>query len=232
MKSLTFDIHEGETLGLVGGSGCGKTTLGRTLLRLIEKTSGSILYRGQPLDKLSSQEMRRLRSKLQIIFQDPYSSLNPHLTVGQAIMEPLIVHHRLGSDAERREAVLTLMQQVGLSAEHFDRYPHEFSGGQRQRVCIARALILEPEMLVCEESVSALYVSVQSQVLNLLSDLKQHYHYTYLFITHDLSVMHYMADRIIVMQNGEIVEQGATDQLFAHPQHPYTQQLVDAIPRI
>ncbi|MBR1517526.1 MAG: ABC transporter ATP-binding protein [Bacteroidales bacterium] len=232
VKSLTFDIHEGETLGLVGGSGCGKTTLGRTLLRLIEKTSGSILYRGQPLDKLSSQEMRRLRSKLQIIFQDPYSSLNPHLTVGQAIMEPLIVHHRLGSDAERREAVLTLMQQVGLSAEHFDRYPHEFSGGQRQRVCIARALILEPELVVCDESVSALDVSVQAQVLNLLSDLKQHYHYTYLFITHDLSVMHYMADRIIVMQNGEIVEQGATDQLFAHPQHPYTQQLVDAIPRI
>ncbi|MBQ4376658.1 MAG: ABC transporter ATP-binding protein [Bacteroidales bacterium] len=232
VDGLSFDIMQGETLGLVGGSGCGKTTLGRTLLRLIESTSGSILYRGTPLDTLDKSHLRHLRTKLQIIFQDPYSSLNPHITVGQAIMEPMQVHGMLGSDAERRDAVIDLMQQVGLLPEHFDRYPHEFSGGQRQRVCIARALILQPELVVCDESVSALDVSVQAQVLNLLNDLKRRHGYTYLFITHDMAVVHFLADRIMVMESGRIVETGTPDEIFDNPQHAYTKKLISSIPRI
>lgn len=232
VDGLTFDIMQGETLGLVGGSGCGKTTLGRTLLHLIDSTSGTIAYRGKTLDRFDSSQMRHLRTKLQIIFQDPYSSLNPHITVGEAIMEPLRVHGMKSSDSERRDAVIELMQQVGLSPEHFDRYPHEFSGGQRQRVCIARALILQPELVVCDESVSALDVSVQAQVLNLLNDLKRHYGYTYLFITHDMAVVHYLADRIIVMESGRIVETGTPEEIFTTPQHPYTKKLIESIPRI
>ena len=232
VDGLTFDIMQGETLGLVGGSGCGKTTLGRTLLHLINSTSGTIAYRGTPLDRFDSNQMRHLRTKLQIIFQDPYSSLNPHITVGEAIMEPLRVHGMKGSDSERRDAVIELMQQVGLLPEHFNRYPHEFSGGQRQRVCIARALILQPELVVCDESVSALDVSVQAQVLNLLNDLKRHYGYTYLFITHDMAVVHYLADRIIVMESGRIVETGTPNEIFDNPQHAYTQKLISSIPRI
>ena len=232
VDGLTFDIMQGETLGLVGGSGCGKTTLGRTLLHLIDSTSGTIAYQGKTLDRFDSSQMRHLRTKLQIIFQDPYSSLNPHITVGEAIMEPLRVHGMKSSDSERRDAVIELMQQVGLSPEHFDRYPHEFSGGQRQRVCIARALILQPELVVCDESVSALDVSVQAQVLNLLNDLKRHYGYTYLFITHDMAVVHYLADRIIVMESGRIVETGTPEEIFTTPQHPYTKKLIESIPRI
>ncbi len=232
VDGLTFDIMQGETLGLVGGSGCGKTTLGRTLLHLINSTSGTIAYRGTPLDRFDSSQMRHLRTKLQIIFQDPYSSLNPHITVGEAIMEPLRVHGMKSSDSERRDAVIELMQQVGLSPEHFDRYPHEFSGGQRQRVCIARALILQPELVVCDESVSALDVSVQAQVLNLLNDLKRRHGYTYLFITHDMAVVHYLADRIIVMESGRIVETGTPEEIFTTPQHPYTKKLIESIPRI
>ena len=227
VDGVTFDIMEGETLGLVGESGCGKSTLGRALLRLIEHSSGSVSYRNKPLDTLSSKEMRALRPKLQIIFQDPYSSLNPRITIGDAIREPLTVHG--GGD---RSKVLELMEQVGLRAEWYSRYPHELSGGQRQRVCIARALILQPELVICDESVSALDVSVQAQVLNLLNDLKEKYHYTYLFITHDLSVVHYMADRIMVMQKGKIVESGTPDDLFHNPQTDYTRTLIDAIPRI
>ena len=234
VDGISFDIMEGETLGLVGESGCGKSTLGRALLRLIDHSDGSILYRGQSLDSLSRHEMRALRPKLQIIFQDPYSSLNPRITIGDAIAEPLRVHSGKSglSGISGKERVLALMEQVGLKADWYSRYPHELSGGQRQRVCIARALILQPELVVCDESVSALDVSVQAQVLNLLNDLKRQYHYTYLFITHDLSVVHYMADRIMVMQKGKIVESGAPDDLFAHPQTEYTRTLIDAIPRI
>ena len=238
VDGVSFDIMEGETLGLVGESGCGKTTLGRALLRLIDHSDGSISYRGRPLDKLSAKEMRALRPKLQIIFQDPYSSLNPRITIGDAIAEPIMVHSsRLPRESRisresRQSRVLELMQQVGLDPDWYTRYPHELSGGQRQRVCIARALILQPELVICDESVSALDVSVQAQVLNLLNDLKERYHYTYLFITHDLSVVHYMADRIMVMQKGRIVERGTPDDLFHNPQTDYTRTLIDAIPRL
>ncbi len=227
VDGISFDIMEGETLGLVGESGCGKSTLGRALLRLIDHSAGSVSYRGHTLDSLTSREMRALRPKLQIIFQDPYSSLNPRITIGDAIAEPLKVH----GNGDRGK-VLELMQQVGLDPEWYSRYPHEFSGGQRQRVCIARALILQPELVICDESVSALDVSVQAQVLNLLNDLKERYHYTYLFITHDLSVVHYMADRIMVMQKGKIVERGTPDEIFNYPQTGYTRTLIDAIPQI
>ena len=230
VDGITFDIHEGETLGLVGESGCGKSTLGRALLRLIDHSAGSIAYRGTPLDQLSHHQMRALRPKLQIIFQDPYSSLNPRITIGDAIAEPLRVHK--GAKGSERTTVLELMQHVGLQPDWYNRYPHELSGGQRQRVCIARALILQPELVICDESVSALDVSVQAQVLNLLNDLKERFHYTYLFITHDLSVVHYMADRILVMRQGRIVESGSPDALFTHPQTDYTRSLIDAIPRI
>ena len=234
VDGASFDIMEGETMGLVGESGCGKTTLGRALLRLIDHSDGSVSYRGRALDTLSGSEMRALRPKLQIIFQDPYSSLNPRLTIGEAISEPLRVHRTAGRIEKTtvKERVIELMQQVGLQPDWYNRYPHELSGGQRQRVCIARALILQPELVVCDESVSALDVSVQAQVLNLLNDLKEQYRFTYLFITHDLSVVHYMADRIMVMQKGKVVESGTPDDLFHHPQTAYTRTLIDAIPKI
>ncbi len=230
VDGVSFDIMEGETLGLVGESGCGKTTLGRALLRLIDHSSGSVSYRGTPLDKLDAKQMRALRPKLQIVFQDPYSSLNPRITIGEAIAEPLKVHRT--STTSTASLAKELMEQVGLQAEWYNRYPHELSGGQRQRVCIARALILQPELVVCDESVSALDVSVQAQVLNLLNDLKERYRFTYLFITHDLSVVHYMADRIMVMQKGKIVESGTPDDIFHNPQTSYTRTLIDAIPKI
>ncbi len=239
VDGISFDIMEGETLGLVGESGCGKSTLGRALLRLIDHSAGNILYRGQSLDTLSANEMRALRLKLQIIFQDPYSSLNPRITIGDAIAEPLKVHRKTLNTQNTpitqntlKETVLSLMEQVGLQPDWYSRYPHELSGGQRQRVCIARALILQPELVVCDESVSALDVSVQAQVLNLLNDLKRRYHYTYLFITHDLSVVKFLSDRIMVMQKGKIVESGTPDDLFRNPQTAYTRTLLEAIPRI
>lgn len=236
VDGISFDIMEGETLGLVGESGCGKSTLGRALLRLIDHSDGSISYRGQSLDTLSRHQMRALRPKLQIIFQDPYSSLNPRITIGDAIAEPLKVHGTSMSSCSSSSSITSitrdLMQQVGLNPDWYSRYPHELSGGQRQRVCIARALILQPELVVCDESVSALDVSVQAQVLNLLNDLKRRYHYTYLFITHDLSVVKFLSDRIMVMQKGKIVESGTPDDIFDHPQTEYTRTLIDAIPRI
>lgn len=236
VDGISFDIMEGETLGLVGESGCGKSTLSRALLRLIDHSDGSISYRGQSLDTLSRRQMRALRPKLQIIFQDPYSSLNPRITIGDAIAEPLKVHGTSISSCSSSSSITSitrdLMQQVGLNPDWYSRYPHELSGGQRQRVCIARALILQPELVVCDESVSALDVSVQAQVLNLLNDLKRRYHYTYLFITHDLSVVKFLSDRIMVMQKGKIVESGTPDDIFDHSQTEYTRTLIDAIPRI
>lgn len=232
VDDISFDVYPGETFGLVGESGCGKTTLGRTLLGLIEASAGTVSYKGQCLNTLSQRELRHMRTQMQIVFQDPYSSLNPRLTIGEAIIEPLRCHHRSTSEETRRQQVLQLMEQVGLNPDWYNRYPHEFSGGQRQRVCIARALILEPELVICDESVSALDVSVQAQVLNLLNDLKQQYHYTYIFISHDLSVVRYLSDRIMVMQQGHIVELNTADTIFHHPQQPYTQRLLNAIPTI
>ncbi|MDY5969896.1 MAG: ABC transporter ATP-binding protein, partial [Bacteroidales bacterium] len=232
VDAMSFDILEGETLGLVGESGCGKTTLGRALLRLIDASAGTITYRGRRLDTLGQGQMKELRTKMQIIFQDPYSSLNPRITIGEAILEPLQTHGIYGNPAERRDAVLELMRQVGLQPDWYGRYPHEFSGGQRQRACIARALILQPELVVCDESVSALDVSVQAQVLNLLNDLKRQYGYTYLFISHDLGVVRYISDRIIVMRQGRMVEMGTADDVFRWPQQEYTRALISAIPRL
>lgn len=232
VDGLSFDVFRGETLGLVGESGCGKSTLGRAILQIIERSAGTVEYDGVSLDHLSRAERKALRRKMQIVFQDPYSSLNPRITVGEAILEPMRNHRLLDNDRQRRERVLELMQQVGLKEEWYNRYPHEFSGGQRQRVCIARALALRPELVICDESVSALDVSVQAQVLNLLNDLKEQYGYTYIFITHDLSVVKFFSDRIMVMEKGCIVEEGPSDQLFANPQHPYTQRLLAAIPRL
>lgn len=232
VDGVSFDIMEGETLGLVGESGCGKSTLGRTLLRLQQASNGTVVYKGQRIDSLGTRQMRPLRSQMQLVFQDPYSSLNPRLTIGDAIAEPLRVRQRGLSHSECRAQVEAMMQQVGLELDWYCRYPHQLSGGQRQRVVIARALILRPEFVVCDESVSALDVSVQAQVLNLLNDLKDQFHYTYLFITHDMSVVHYMADRIMVMQRGRIVETGSPDVLFHTPQTDYTRTLIDALPRI
>ena len=232
VDGLSFDVFRGETLGLVGESGCGKSTLGRAILQLIERSAGTVEYDGVSLERLSRTERKALRRKMQIVFQDPYSSLNPRITVGEAILEPMHNHNLLDNDRQRRERVLELMRQVGLKEEWYNRYPHEFSGGQRQRVCIARALALRPELVICDESVSALDVSVQAQVLNLLNELKEQYGYTYIFITHDLSVVKFFSDRIMVMEKGRIVEEGNSDELFANPQHPYTQRLLAAIPRL
>lgn len=231
VNDVSFDVYKGETLGLVGESGCGKTTLGRTMLRLIAPTSGSICYEGKDLTSVSKRDMRALRKELQIVFQDPYSSLNPRLTIGSAIAEPLKVHRLLASEKSRRERVIELLEKVGLRPEHFNRYPHEFSGGQRQRIVIARALALNPSFIVCDESVSALDVSVQAQVLNLLNDLKKEFGFTVVFISHDLSVVRYISDRIMVMNKGQIEETGEAEEIYNHPQSAYTQRLIAAIPK-
>jgi peptide/nickel transport system ATP-binding protein len=230
VDDVSFTIYPGETVGLVGESGCGKTTLGRALLRLTEPTGGRILFEGTDLAQLPASELRQRRREFQLIFQDPYAALNPMLTVGEAILEPLRVHGVGGSRAEQKARVRELLRTVGLSEDAEQRYPHEFSGGQRQRICIARALALRPKLIVCDESVSALDVSVQAQVLNLLNDLKRELGITYLFITHDLSVARFMSDRLLVMSQGKVVESGPAAEVYAHPQHPYTQQLLAAIP--
>lgn len=230
VNEVSFRVYKGETLGLVGESGCGKTTLGRSLLRLIEPTSGEIRFSGKTLVGLPDKEMRLLRKNFQIIFQDPYSSLNPRISIGEAIQEPMRVHGLWGSEAERRAKVLELLQKVEMKPEHYSRYPHEFSGGQRQRICIARALALNPDFIICDESVSALDVSIQAQVLNLLKDLQDEFNLTYIFISHDLSVVKFMSDRLMVMKEGQIVESGEAEAIYQNPQSPYTRQLIEAIP--
>ena len=230
VDKVSFDVYEGETLGLVGESGCGKTTLGRAILRLTEPSEGSIILNGEEITTLHKHELRERRKRVQIIFQDPYSSLNPRLTIGEAVMEPLTAHSILKNYKERKDKVIDLLEKVNLKADHFNRYPHQFSGGQRQRICIARALVLNPKFVICDESVSALDVSVQAQVLNLLNDLKKEYGFTYIFISHDLSVVRYMSDRIIVMQKGKIIEQGDADKIYSNPGHDHTRQLIKAIP--
>lgn len=231
VDDVSFEVYPGETLGLVGESGCGKTTLGRSLLGLTPVRAGQVWYKGQPLIGLSPVEWKPLRQEMQIIFQDPYASLNPRMTIGDAIMEPMQVHGLYSTDDERFERVLQLLETVSLAPEHFNRYPHEFSGGQRQRVAIARALALNPKFIICDESVSALDVSVQAQVLNLLMELREKYRFTYIFISHDLSVVKFMSDRMIVMNEGRIVEEGFSDEVYANPQQAYTQQLIEAIPK-
>jgi len=219
-------------MGIVGESGCGKTTLGRTILQLVEASSGKVFFEGKDLSSMPKSALREIRKDLQIIFQDPYSSLNPRITIGKAITEPMKVHGICTSGEARNRKAIELLKKVGLEEQHFYRYPHEFSGGQRQRVCIARALSVNPKLIICDESVSALDVSIQAQVLNLLNDLKREFNFTYLFISHDLSVVRFMSDRLIVMKAGKIEEIGDSDRIYAHPESEYTKKLLGAIPRI
>ncbi len=232
VDDVSFDLYEGETLGLVGESGCGKSTLGRAILRLINPSEGKIIYKGEDLAKADGAKLIFLRKEMQIIFQDPYSSLNPRKTIGSAIAEPMKVHKIFATKNERKKKVIELLEKVGLKPEHYDRYPHEFSGGQRQRIVIARALALNPSFIVCDESVSALDVSVQAQVLNLLNDLKKEFNLTLIFISHDLSVVRYFSDRIIVMNKGKIEEIGAAEEVYQHSRSPYTKKLISSIPKM
>jgi oligopeptide/dipeptide ABC transporter ATP-binding protein len=229
VDDVSFDIRRGETLGLVGESGCGKTTVGKLITRLIEPTDGVIWYAGQDLRTMDDTEMKIVRRHMQMVFQDPYSSLNPRMTVGQMLEEPMAVH-KIGDPGYRNLRARQLMESVGLKPFHLRRYPHEFSGGQRQRICIARALTVEPEFIVCDEPVSALGVSVQSQVLNLLKQLQQDFNLTYLFISHDLSVVRHMSDRVAVMYLGRLVELAPEPEIYSDPLHPYTQALLSSVP--
>jgi peptide/nickel transport system ATP-binding protein len=230
VNNVTFQVYPGETLGLVGESGCGKTTLARALIRLIKPSEGKIVFENVDIAPLSRQKMRRFRREMQIIFQDPFSSLDPRISIGEAVMEPLKIHGMGNSRRNRQERVAYLLQRVGLDSTCANRYPHEFSGGQRQRICIARALALNPKFIICDESVSALDVSVQAQVLNLLKELQEEFKLTYIFISHDLSVVKFMSDRIMVMNRGKVEEIGTAERIYREPQQPYTQQLIDAIP--
>ncbi len=231
VDDISFKLYPGETLGLVGESGCGKTTLGRTILKLIEPTDGCIVLNGENITGYSNKSMRPLRKDAQIIFQDPYSSLNPRITIGEAIMEPMRVHNVCDNEMQRKQEVFELLLKVGLDPNQFNRYPHEFSGGQRQRICIARSIALKPKLVICDESVSALDVSVQADVLNLLNELRDEFGLTYLFISHDLSVVKFMSDRMIVMKEGKIAEEGLADEIYANPKTEYTKSLINSIPK-
>ncbi len=231
VDDVSLCVYPGEVLGLVGESGCGKSTLGRSIMRLVEPISGKIYYKNQDILTLSNEELRNIRKEIQIIFQDPYSSLNPRISVGYAILEPMKVHNILSSDEERRERVFELLERVNLNKNFFNRYPHEFSGGQRQRICIARALALNPKFIICDESVSALDVSVQAQVLNLINELKAEYNFTCIFISHDLSVVKFMSDRIAVMNAGKIIELDEAENIYHNPKQEYTKKLINAIPK-
>lgn len=233
VDDVSFFINKGETLGLVGESGCGKTTVGRTLLRLYEPTDGKIIYDGNVIfDKENKVAVNMLpfRRKMQMVFQDPYASLDPRMTIGDIVGEPIDIHHLAANKAERREKIISLLERVGLNSEHANRYPHEFSGGQRQRIGIARALAIEPEFIVCDEPISALDVSIQSQIINLLHDLQQQLGLTFLFIAHDLNIVKYISDRIAVMYLGNVVELASSDDLYAHTLHPYSKALLSAVP--
>lgn len=231
VDDISLCVRRGETLGLVGESGCGKSTLGRTLIRLYEPTCGEINFDGKDFLKLSGGELRQKRKNIQMIFQDPYAALDPRMTIGQIIGQPFQIHKTLGPK-ETEKRVKELLELVGLKASHINRYPHEFSGGQRQRICIARAIALDPELIICDEPVSALDVSIQAQILNLLKDLQERLNLTYIFISHDLSVIEHVCDRVAVMYLGKIVEIATRDELFANPKHPYTQALLGAIPHV
>lgn len=230
VNDVSFTVARGETLGLVGESGCGKSTLGRCILRLLKPTEGDVIFDGVNLTTLGSREMRKIRRKIQIIFQDPFGSLNPRMSVEQILTEPLEIHRLFNSKVERSKRVKELLDLVGLRSESLSRYPHEFSGGQRQRICIARALAVQPELIVCDEPVSALDVSIQAQIINLLQDLQKEFKLTYLFVAHDLNVVQHISDRVAVMYLGRIVEMGDSELLYKHPKHPYTKALLSAVP--
>ena len=231
VDDVSFQIHKGETYGLVGESGCGKSTLGRTIVKINEPTDGKILVNGEDITHLSGQKLKKFRKNIQLIFQDPYASLNPRMTVGEIIREPMVIHHIYQTRKEQDDRVAELLKIVGLKPDHVRRYPHEFSGGQRQRISIARTLALNPEFIVCDEPISALDVSIQAQIINLFRHLQQEHGFTFLFIAHDLSVVRFLCDRIGVMYQGKLVETAPTEELFAAPKHEYTKKLLAAIPK-